>query len=1366
MFVAAKFGDPVIGVDIHMVLVPAPPAPAPVPAPLPHPFIGVVFDPIGAAVGAAIGAVFGGGGPVLINGLPVGNTGTEVKGMAHLPTPPGVSFAPNDIPDNEGTIVLGSKTVSLGGSSAGRLTSAVMTCNFPVNLPTSMCLAVPMGAPVLVGGPDSLDVMAAVTRGIRTKWFSGLLHKMLKPGPRLSKLICFLTGHPVDVMSGEVLADALDFELPGPIPLVFERGYYSRSLYDGPLGPGWTHPLDVSLSEGKTGVLLRLPDGREREHDPLKDGQSVRDDIDRYTLARVGSSYRMTTWNGRTYWLETIAGSAAGGESRHAGTPEAPDPGAPTHRLARIVDRCNNAVTLRYEGGRRLTRVEDSAGRVLQVFWTKRGDRLDRIECAQRTLVRYSYDEKGMLAAATDAEGHALRYAYEGGVLVCETNRNGLSFHFEYDAHEPAGWCVRTWGDGGLYERRITYSKIQHMTVVDDGRGGRTHYFGNAAGLVDREVDPTGREKRYEWDAYYRKVAEVSGLGHRTEWEYDARGNLLVQRDAAGAEINRRFNALDLPVEIEDAAGGKYLLSYDRRGCLTEIVDPTLASRRFSHDERGLLREAIGPMGRRFRIERNTAGEITGTLDGEGATTRYGWDAWGRLVRHEDARGAVTTLERDRCHRIVRLGRPDGSATSLRHDPEGNVIERTDGQGHSTRNSYVGLNRLAETVDPAGGTVKYTYDTEQDLTGIENEHGERYRFELDLAGRVVKEVGFDGRVLVFRHDAAGRCQEVVNGLRKVTRIERDAVGRVVKQLVPGAPTMRAPVPEPEETAMAYDRRGQLVRAVNPHAEVTFARDALGRVVEERVKIGEDVHTVRSRRDAAGHRVARTTSHGHETRYDIDERGLLAGLSFSAPAPGKEDGAGVEERPAFRPWWGSTLRRDVEGAEIERCLPGGVVARWDRDALGRGRVLRAGGPWEAGFSRGYQWRSEGRLAAIIDGVTGPMFLEHDARGHLSAARRPEGVTQHRSSDAAGLVYRSRDRSDRTYEKGGVLRRAGEVEYEHDADGQLVEKRLPGGKSWKYRWDGAGQLAEVTRPDGEKVSFAYDALGRRVQKTAAGETTTYVWDGDDLVHEIGAGADVVTWEFEPGTFAPLAKVEGDRRYGIVTDHLGAPVALFDEAGRLAWKAQLDLYGVARLDVRKTGCPWRFPGQYEDEETGLYYNRFRYHDPESGRYISQDPIRVAGGLDLYGYVRDVFTWTDPLGLSGCKIYRGTDFGNEKDIFRETGLVMSDAAREAYNSARYAGKSMDEAIEAALGASQQAHAGQLQAWGSLENYVMAHGLWGQEIKVFGPRSLISFTTDPGVTSRFGRTVLSGIVDPSALLRQTIGGSEAEVLIPHMVKL
>ena len=64
----------------------------------------------------------------------------------------------------------------------------------------------------------------------------------------------------------------------------------------------------------------------------------------------------------------------------------------------------------------------------------------------------------------------------------------------------------------------------------------------------------------------------------------------------------------------------------------------------------------------------------------------------------------------------------------------------------------------------------------------------------------------------------------------------------------------------------------------------------------------------------------------------------------------------------------------------------------------------------------------------------------------------------------------------------------------------------------------------------------------------------------------------------------------------------------------------------------CPFRYQGQYEDAETGLYYNRFRYYDPQTGIYISQDPIRLKGGHKLYEYVADSLTQLDVLGLATC--------------------------------------------------------------------------------------------------------------------------------------
>jgi RHS repeat-associated protein len=158
--------------------------------------------------------------------------------------------------------------------------------------------------------------------------------------------------------------------------------------------------------------------------------------------------------------------------------------------------------------------------------------------------------------------------------------------------------------------------------------------------------------------------------------------------------------------------------------------------------------------------------------------------------------------------------------------------------------------------------------------------------------------------------------------------------------------------------------------------------------------------------------------------------------------------------------------------------------------------------------------------------------------------------------------------------------------------------------------------------------------------------------------GTADSPITWVFEPESFAPLAKVVGDSRYAIVTDHLGTPKAMFDATGAEVWSASIDAYGNLR-DIKgdHQSCPFRWPGQYEDQETGLYYNRFRYYDPDAGQYASQDPIRLIGGLRAHAYPNDPACQLDPLGLS-CVSKEEKD--RREDAFRfyrEAGFPASRA-------------------------------------------------------------------------------------------------------------
>ncbi|MBL8740197.1 MAG: RHS repeat protein, partial [Myxococcales bacterium] len=550
-----------------------------------------------------------------------------------------------------------------------------------------------------------------------------------------------------------------------------------------------------------------------------------------------------------------------------------------------------------------------------------------------------------------------------------------------------------------------------------------------------------------------------------------------------------------------------------------------------------------------------------------------------------------------------------------------------------------------EHTDAMGYRIRLQYDGDEELIRVTNQAGDSYDFELDLAGRLKVERTFSGTRRHFVYDKAGRVKQHVSGGHRVVKLERDALGRVIAQ------TTTSPVlgGAPTEELFHYDPVGDLIGATTPGGEVRLARDVLGRIVDEttRVEATKTEASVRNVFDRSGLRTERATSLAHRTSYRYDRAGDLIGVA----AGWQVAGAALKRLPQAQAGdFEITLARDAIGQEIARRLPGGVASRWGRDAFGRPieqRVVTGASTQSEGrdvLRKGYAWSAPDQIASMFDldpsgHAKGGSRYEHDPRGYLIRQIFSDGTEIHRAADPVGNLFRGAEMNDRVYGKGGVLKRVGSTEIEHDADGNLIKKTLADGAVWQYRWDAQGRLSSVSRPDGKEVSFSYDAFGRRLSKTFDGRTTEYIWDGNDLVHERVREGEapglLTTWVFEPGTFAPLAKIEGRKRFGVVSDHLGTPVVLTTEAGALAWKAQLDIYGVPReeaagvADADRTANPWRFPGQYEDAETGLYYNRFRYYDPELGRYLSEDPIGLAGGVALFGYVESPDAGFDALGL-----------------------------------------------------------------------------------------------------------------------------------------
>ena len=327
------------------------------------------------------------------------------------------------------------------------------------------------------------------------KWAQKSMNKLgiSKRARKLAnRILCTVTGHPVDVISGYLYTEAVDFEFPGPIPLRWERLWNSTSIHAGALGHGWHYSYDLALvvDADEQLVAVRGADGRGLVFDLPAPGERTFNRREKMSLLRDERGYGVLDHGQGLSYRFGPAG------------PEDVQP------LVAVENANGFAITFAYDGQGYLTQVVDSAKRELAVACDEQG-RILTISTAHPTeprqrvdLVRYAYNRRGELVRATDALGQAAAYEYTEGLLMRETFKNGLRFYFEYVGAGPEARCVHTWGDEGIYNHTLVYDLEARRTVVTNSMGHATTYQGNENGLVVEMWDARGGVTRTEYNKY------------------------------------------------------------------------------------------------------------------------------------------------------------------------------------------------------------------------------------------------------------------------------------------------------------------------------------------------------------------------------------------------------------------------------------------------------------------------------------------------------------------------------------------------------------------------------------------------------------------------------------------------------------------------------------------------------------------------------------------------------------------------------------------------------------------------------------------------------------------------------------------------
>ena len=875
-------------------------------------------------------------------------------------------------------------------------------------------------------------------------------------------------------------------------------------------------------------------------------------------------------------------------------------------------------------------------------------------------VTRFSYDDRGNVLSVTrdatgdtrtidyepsfnlptritDSLGHATEFAYdERGNLIHLTNALDQVTSF---AFTPRGQLASV-TDARNRASSMSYDDQGRLLTVIDPLQRISSYTYDAAGNLLSATDPAGHTTTYTYDAMGRRLTRTDALGGVMRFSYDARGNLLSVRDANGRvttfaydPMNRRTTTTDAlgrqseivydesgnPAGLVDHGGSLWLTVYDALNRPVERIDPLQRTTAWTYDESGNRTRLTRADGAAIHYEFDLLNRLTAITEPDGSVTSFGYDALDRLIRVTDALGQATIYSYDALRRQVAETDPLGRRAQWQYDATGNLTRFIRADGTATAHAYDGLGRLTETVAADGGVTRFGYDLAGNLTALTDANGNTRTFSHDALHRMATETDPLGRTRRWTYDAVGNVLSLERRDGAVITYAYDALHRLIRKQLPALPG--AP---PDIVTLNYDILGNLTAAADNDSLWQTTFDLLSRPVETvQTVAGLPPVTLQYEYDVMDRRAAMLDPTG-ATKYDYDARDRLVALTD----------------PAERTF---VFTYDALSRPTSIASPNGVVTEYDYDAAGQ--LLRLDHSRQ-GLSLSavtYEYNATGNRIAESheDGFT--RTLTYDPVDRLLAATHDvlTGGNESFAYDPVGNWQTGSRQHDADNQLLADDRRL----YSHDTEGNLIQKlgRAFPNTGAMLIYDAENRLvhhlSESMAAPGSMSTFQYDAFGRRVARTVDGVTTRYVPDGGNVLLEMDAAGRIVAANTHRGLDRILVRDQGEETLFVHGDALDSTMAVTDPFGQVVERYRYSAFGRVQV-LLPDGTPlpgvaprldYTFTGREWDAATGLYHYRARYYDPALGRFISQDPIGVDGGVNFYAYVdNNPFNLTDPQGLS----------------------------------------------------------------------------------------------------------------------------------------
>lgn len=1046
-----------------------------------------------------------------------------------------------------------------------------------------------------------------------------------EPTQECCELFCKIC--PVYANTGRLQKTFTDLTVPGVGPaLTIIRTYNSQDWANTLFGYGWVFNFGKRLIIsrnflGEKIVGVRLETGERNFYKEYTDGTLER-------LTDYGATYDLINNGDGTYTILNRSGS----------TVELRDDG----KIAKIADRNQNELVFTYNSVGCISRISNASGNYL-VFQLGPNGKIASISDNLGRTVSYAYDQNANLTSFTDPLGNTTQYIYNSDNLLAQIidARANLVESATYDNNQPPR--VSTFTEKG---ETYTIAYFDGRTEKTDSQGNKWTYYFNDVGVIEKVVDPLGNETNrqlnkitaqsvdweddlngnrtsytYDGDANitsktdplgnawtYTYIAgtnlletETSPLGVVTKYEYDTNGNrTAIIRDLGGPLENATTYTYDSQgnqTSVTDPLGNITTYEYDANGNLTKVTDPLGNVATYTYDSRGNKLSETDALGNTTIYSYDLMDRLVSRTDSLGNTASYYYDANGNLASTQYPDGSTTTFTHDAYSRLVQVIDPSGNSRSFTYDRDDNVLTITDANGNTTRHVYDLLGRKTQVIDAEGSQTSFAYDANGNLTSMTDAVGITTTFAYDACNRVIQKNYHDGANYVYVYDAGGNKISVRDANGNTTAFSYDRLNRLIAKTYQDG----------SRATFTYDAMGRMLTGTTPDSSVTYSYDGLGRVYQ--ASINEKM--ISYSYDSVGNRVTMTTPEGMTVQYEYNSVMQMSRLELS-------NGKGIDYTydSLHR-----IVRKDYSGGSYSICA---------FDTAGRLTQIRhLKNDGTEIYTQAHDFDNAGNIISKTTGL-GVTNYTYDKLYQLCSAVHPTQPQEDFTYDGVGNRLTSREYSDWIYNNRNQLTSFDGVTFSYDSNGNTVTK-TDGSGSIQYACDYENRLTRIDLPDGDYLIYKYDVRGRRIEKSVNGNITKYIYDGPLLIGEYDASGNLMrNYCYSNKEINPSILCENGQTYYFLKDHLDTPHSIADENGNTLWEARYNSFGEPDVITQTVSNNFTFPGQYYDGKAKLSYNYNRFYNPEIGRYLTEDPIGIDGGYNVYLYVHnDPINSSDFLGL-----------------------------------------------------------------------------------------------------------------------------------------